>query len=382
MTAGLLAGQTSGRSGGDRAHGVDALRGIAAAGVVVVHAMSIRPLGVDFYSWHAGYFVLGVPLFFIISAFSMSLAYPLPLSSPGRILSYSIRRFLRIAPLFYFMIGAWIVGYLSVGGAFPSAERLFLNISFLFGFSPGSNVGLVPAGWSIGLEMIFYCLFPILWYKRGLPYAFGLLFSALIASFILNQVRGQPAENYFYWTHFVTNAPYFVFGLLIWCVYDMVPSTVRKSVGILCLALASLMLMAMFKFGPLVDGQAVRIQPVPIELVAGWGSAFALLVLSQAMHPIIILVNPVTKFLGKISYSLYLMHPLLIWSTGLTPWAAGLTDDRNLVIPVVALVTLAVAVPIAYVLYVTVEAPFISLARKLTAPRRDQATLHADVRHS
>jgi peptidoglycan/LPS O-acetylase OafA/YrhL len=140
--------------------------------------------------------------------------------------------------------------------------------------------------------------------------------------------------------------------------------------------------MAMFKFGPVVDGQAVRVQPVPIELVAGWGLAFALLVLSQAMHPTILLVNPITKFLGKISYSLYLMHPLLIWSTGLTPWAARLTDDRNLVIPIVATVTLAVAVPIAYVLYVTVEAPFMSLARRLTTPRHDPATLHADARHS
>jgi peptidoglycan/LPS O-acetylase OafA/YrhL len=220
MTADFNVGRTSGRLGGDRAHGVDALRGIAAAGVVVVHAMSIRPLGVDFFSWHAGYFVLGVPLFFIISAFSMSLAYPLPLSIPRQIASYSIRRFLRIAPLFYFMIGAWIVGYLSVGGAFPSAERLSLNMLFLFGFSPGSNVGLVPAGWSIGLEMIFYCLFPILWYKKGLLYAFGLLLAAFIASFILNQVRGETAENYYYWTHFLTNAPYFAFGLLIWCVYD------------------------------------------------------------------------------------------------------------------------------------------------------------------
>ncbi|WP_371807860.1 acyltransferase family protein [Ruegeria sp. HKCCA0235A] len=59
-----------------RAHGLDSLRGIAASAVVFVHAVKIHPLGVDYTDWGVDYFSMGVPLFFIISAMSMSLAYP------------------------------------------------------------------------------------------------------------------------------------------------------------------------------------------------------------------------------------------------------------------------------------------------------------------
>ena len=59
-----------------RAHGLDSLRGIAASAVVFVHAVQIHPLGVDYKNWGIDYFSMGVPLFFLISAMSMSLAYP------------------------------------------------------------------------------------------------------------------------------------------------------------------------------------------------------------------------------------------------------------------------------------------------------------------
>lgn len=80
---------------------MDALRGIAASGVVIVHAIQICPLGVPFYSWSTVYLVLGVPLFFIISAFSMSIAYRTGIGDVGAARRYGLRRILRIAPLFY-----------------------------------------------------------------------------------------------------------------------------------------------------------------------------------------------------------------------------------------------------------------------------------------
>jgi peptidoglycan/LPS O-acetylase OafA/YrhL len=366
----------------NRAHGVDALRGIAASLVVVVHATYILPLDVDFHHWHVGFFVLGVPLFFIISAFSMSLAYPDTKWGARSLSNYAIRRYLRIAPLFYIMLIAWLATYIWVGGGLPSLQNLFLNVTFLFGFLPGSGVSFVPAAWSLGLEMIFYALFPLLLYRKRIRGAAFLLLIALLFSFLTNDLSVAEGENYYFWTHFATNAPYFAIGLLMWSVYNRIEDSSRQKIGRLALLSSIGVMSIMFWYGPVIDSQMVSVEPVPIGLVAGWGLAFGLLVLSQALHPSILIVNPVTRFLGKISYSLYLMHPLLIWSSGLTPWAAGLTDDPNLVIPVVAIVTLAVAVPIAYVLYAAIEAPFISLARSLTSPRHEISSLQADMRHS
>jgi peptidoglycan/LPS O-acetylase OafA/YrhL len=81
------------------------------------------------------------------------------------------------------------------------------------------------------------------------------------------------------------------------------------------------------------------------------------------------LVNRFTIFLGKISYGLYLMHPFFIYRSEITLWAATLSDKPSLVIPIVAFMTLAATIPIAYLLYVAVEAPFIWLGRRLTRPK-------------
>ena len=62
------------------------------------------------------------------------------------------------------------------------------------------------------------------------------------------------------------------------------------------------------------------------------------------------------------------MHPFLIYNTNLTRWAATLTDNPDLVVPVVCVITLAVAIPIATVIYYAVEVPFIRLARQITKP--------------
>ena len=42
----------------------------------------------------------------------------------------------------------------------PLAEVL-LNLTFLFPFIPGRHESLVQAGWSLGVEWVFYALFPL-----------------------------------------------------------------------------------------------------------------------------------------------------------------------------------------------------------------------------
>lgn len=349
-----------------RIHGVDALRGLAASGVVIVHAVSMRPLEVPFYSWSVGYLVLGVPLFFIISAFSMTIAYPTGIDDVSSARRYAIRRFLRIAPLFYVMLTAWILYYRHVGSPFPELKTLFLNISFLFGLVPKAQVSLVPAGWSIGIEMLFYLLLPIIWIRRGFRVAAMILLLAFAGAWFVNQSVSTEVRNYFYWTHFATNAPYFAIGLTVWCAYMSIAPSGRLRWGMSSLALGIGLGVLMFLYGPEVSGQRTRLKPVPLEMILGWGTAFGLIVFSQALSPVKLLVNPITRFLGKISYSLYLSHPLLIFSTKITVWAAALAPNQYLVVPFVALATLFCAIPLAWLLYAIVEKPFIRLGRKLT----------------
>ena len=352
-----------------RVHGVDALRGIAASGVVIIHAIGICPLGVPFYGWSTSYLVLGVPLFFIISAFSMSIAYRTGIGDVGAARRYAIRRILRIAPLFYVMLVAWIVYYKHLGSPFPSFKTLFLNMSFLFGLVPSAQVSYVPAGWSIGVEMLFYALFPVVWLRRGFLPAVVILLVAVTAVWLLNHSQVKNDGGYFYWTNFATNAPYFAIGLVVWWLFSMaitLSARLQRLSGSLALWLGLGLAVIMLLYGPELSGQQVVFDPVPLHLILGWGTAFGLLVLSQALAPVRLLVNPVTRFLGMISYSLHLSHPLLIYSTKVSVWAASLAPNQYLVVPVVAIVTLSCAIPISWLLYTLVEAPFIRLGRRLT----------------
>lgn len=351
-----------------RAHGLDALRGLAATGVVITHAIYIHPLGVDFSNWNANYFSMGVPLFFIISAMSMSLAYPGGIGS-NNAARYGLRRYFRIAPLFYIVLAAWL--YLGVQ---TDMSIVLQNLTFTFGFFRENQISLVPAGWSVGVEMIFYLLFPLLCIFRGITRALLILTVAFTAAYTVNHLIEGPQPNYFYWTQFATNAPYFAFGLLAYEIYRAVPEHLTRVSGLAALFCGLLILTLMVIYGPVLTLEVVSIEPVPMVLIAGWGSGFALLVLSQALHPVGSIVNSVTLYLGKISYSLYLMHPFFIYVSLITPWAATLSSNRDLVVPIVALVVLACVIPIAALLYYVVEEPFIKLGRRLTVRHQRQRT--------
>ncbi len=119
----------------------------------------------------------------------------------------------------------------------------------------------------------------------------------------------------------------------------------------------------MVALGPTVTPPSL---PVPMLLIFGWGMAFSLIVLSQALRPTVVLVNPGTEVLGKISYSLYLSHHLLIYASGITTWAAGMAPAPWLLVPIVVSATLAVAIPLAWLLYVVVEAPFIAIGKRVS----------------
>ncbi|GGX55383.1 acyltransferase [Tateyamaria omphalii] len=354
-----------------RVHGLDALRGLAATGVVVTHAVFIHPLGVEFNRWYADYFSMGVPLFFIVSAMSMSLAYSDGIGLRNAF-SYALRRFLRIAPLFYLLLAAWLHV-----GIERDAAAFWQNITFTFGFFSENQISLVPAGWSIGVEVIFYLLFPILAIFRSIWAAVAMTVIAFGAAYFVNYTVAVPQPDYFFWTHFGTNAPYFALGFLAYEIYRRVPEKQYQNAGLFCLTGGLTTLVLSFLYGPTLSAELVSIEPVPLSLIAGWGTGFALLALSQALFPVRALVNRGSTYLGKISYSVYLLHPLIIWVSFITPWAAAYAPDGNWVVPFVSAATLALVLPIAAISFHVFENPFIRLARNLTrkkraAPQRDK----------
>jgi len=86
---------------------LDALRGLAAIWVVVVHVAMLpspRLQVAPFLDLFVVNGTMGVDLFFVVSAFSLCLSMPVHDREVRPMLGFALRRFFRIAPLFYLMI--------------------------------------------------------------------------------------------------------------------------------------------------------------------------------------------------------------------------------------------------------------------------------------
>jgi peptidoglycan/LPS O-acetylase OafA/YrhL len=101
-----------------------------------------------------------VPLFFALSAFSLLYGYSSRLFEAESLQRFYVRRLFRILPLFYVMLAIYVCLEKILGSDLSNSEIL-LNITFLFPFLPGKHESIVWAGWSLGVEWLFYATFPI-----------------------------------------------------------------------------------------------------------------------------------------------------------------------------------------------------------------------------
>lgn len=188
---------------------LDGLRGVAALWVLIGHMMILTGFRLPLMSKPD----LGVDLFILLSGFLMMFQYRLRAGSedwnaPGTWAAFWTRRFFRLAPLFYVTLAAALIAgpliYADrvaidsfLGQALQPPERytdasltnIALHLSFLFGLLPDYAFRTPLPDWSLGLEMQFYALFPVLvllgrrigWVRGALVAAGGGVIIALLA---------------------------------------------------------------------------------------------------------------------------------------------------------------------------------------------------------
>ena len=211
----------------------DFLRGLAILGVITSHASLNFPseVGVLDFIFRLGRF--GVQLFFLVSALTMCHMWKQREDEVNPIFNFYIRRFCRIAPLFWLSIPI----YLLINGTGPSYfapegisfREIILTISFLHGFWPSSISSVVPGGWSIAVEMTFYLIFPLLALtikNRSLAYLIGgfllylfnvLVFQDYASNFLsANYITDSTSiiKDYLY-LNFINQSPIFLLGCFI-----------------------------------------------------------------------------------------------------------------------------------------------------------------------
>lgn len=150
---------------------IDGMRGLAVLMVIAVHCIiSTSPGGPQnrpdwmpdwvYTFFHSGKY--GVQLFFVVSAYTMLHSFYGRKGEKNAATKFFIRRYFRIAPMFYFGIILYYGFYWFSRREFMPLEAVGLTALFLHGFSPPYINTAVAGGWSIGVEFMFYALVPVL----------------------------------------------------------------------------------------------------------------------------------------------------------------------------------------------------------------------------
>lgn len=307
---------------------IDALRGIAALSILFYHMSGRVTALFGLYPFQMlpdrfiGLNMASVPLFFVISAFTLYLSLDNKSEEKDRFIKFYIRRFFRIAPLFYFLLILVVLDCIIHDKALSWTE-LLSNFAFAFNLVPEYSKSLTIDGWTIGVEMLFYLFLPLIFLKvnnikRAIIFTIAVFYLALAGKQLEVMILGEQIVNE-YW-HYNLFKWLFIFpaGILCYMFYKNYLPKIKKehevptAIGMLFLAIIVLFYfvdnfdlnLAIYdRFEPLTVLTSMQIMS-PI--------AFCLLILSLSLATNGLIVNRITRFYGMISYSFYLVHPYLM----------------------------------------------------------------------
>lgn len=334
---------------------------------------------------------LAVDAFMLLSGLLMTHLFLIredrqPLASSTTILEFYARRFFRIAPLYFVLLMVAMTFVTQYAGwldeiwrATPppwaanlhndpsdrtnSLASLLAHVTFVFGLIPRFAANNVLPDWSLSLEMQFYAVFPFLLLATRRIGWTPVVIGAIIVQVVTNKMIGL----------YLTPT---AFGL--W----PQPSMLGFKIAVFLVGA----LIAVFAHGRR-DSEIVA-----LLILATW--ACGGLVLKLIVATIIalaaapkeyghvrrvttrILSLPICRWLGDVSYGVYLLHMML-----LTPMCAMLNRvPAFLAQPAPMRFAFAFAIastllfPLAYALHLFIEKPGIEAGRKLLAKRRDRSS--------
>ena len=350
---------------GTRLRRIDALRGIAALLVVWLHVAEIYaglgPIdGKWLHEWARSVDVgrIGVVAFFLVSGFVVP--FSIRRDRPGPIGSFLVKRAFRIFPAYWLSIplGA-LTGWWIWGREFSGRDFL-LNFTMLhdvFGARPAEGLY-----WTLLVELVFYALCVVLLLANSLHrmrrvWCVAALFTLVYSLSMLLRWAGLPTLDSPAAFWFLNLSVMLCGTLYRTCVFDRAAAGDRW----LQLGVASLFAFHLLAL-PLGSTWAVgfeRNATIPYAL------GMLLFVLGVSVVP---LATRATDWLGRISYSIYLFHPIvfltLLWWLQRQPDASWW---RSWHLGTYLLVNIGLTLVVADLVYRCVERPGIALGRRVAA---------------
>jgi peptidoglycan/LPS O-acetylase OafA/YrhL len=336
----------------------DGLRGIAVIIVVFFHA---GRLGGGF---------LGVDLFFALSGFLITSILVAEYESCGGISlgAFYARRVLRLMPALFAMLSFYVVITLIL---IPHATQHLTAAAFAAGYVMNwviafhlGPVGFIAHTWSLGMEEQFYLLWPVLlllalsWAGRPAAVGVGIVLfaaSAIWRSYLA--AHGASWERTYCGFDTGTDA---LFGGCVFALVDLSP------------AMLSFMRSSWYIPTALISGFCA-VAAYGAHWMQFWGltvfavsAAWLVRILSASGGNFLETVLEWTplRFLGRISYGVYLWHLLILW----------LLVFAHLRERLIILAILPLSVMVAFVSHIVIEQPFLRLkVRQFSRVKRYEA---------
>jgi peptidoglycan/LPS O-acetylase OafA/YrhL len=309
----------------------------------------------------------GVDLFFVISGFLFGtmLLGELQKTKTIDLTRFYSHRFLRIVPLYWFSTLVSIPLCFLVGRCSYSCwplvpKQLALDLAFLHTLKGSANVFQAWASWSLVIEIWFYLLIPItlIWIYRvsrgnesTLAGMLGLVafLGFLVRAVCIYLVR-LPVTDQMIWL--VMSRPYVRFDqLMIGVLASVLARNVTTSTNKTIFWIGSIVLIATYLFttrslGSDTSALIVNAVLVPTLLAIGFACVLVGSLASKWQHPVV-------TFIANLSYSLYLMHAMVMLGVGRQPHSS----EFSIVFVVSSLVA-------GYLASALVEYPFLKMYKK------------------
>lgn len=338
--------------------GLTSIRGIAACLIVCFHIWALCGFAGknEVFDSIVSNFDSFVRLFFLMSGFAMLCGYEKRiLKSEKSIKNFYIKRFFKIAPIFYFVLILQIIINYIFNNEITSISNIIMSASLLSGLLPINQELIVWASWAVVIEWIFYLIFPI--YVILVKNKYSLVIS-------------------------------FFISLIITCSYEkIIPIDVTNShINILRYLSYFFMGGILYKLIPYIKkihkNRILDFMEIPYIIV----SIFVGIVLSNLLNRDIamlvtfslficgaiygyskIIDNKLTRFLGKISYSIYLLHMIvvqLLSKLGIIHYIAKYVNNFFLAFLITSIITLIVTAFLSYIATIYIEEYWVVKSKK------------------
>jgi exopolysaccharide production protein ExoZ len=348
------------------------LRAAAALSVVLAHAIGDYKsvTSVDLLPLHyLG--AAGVDLFFVISGFVMVQSSGAAFGAPHAAAEFLTRRWFRIAPLYWIVMAGYALLQIAQG-KWQVIDPARIVASALFFPLPAADGSLAPfygIGWTLNFEMFFYVVFALcLGVRRRL--AVPSIAATIGAAVIAGQMLPLP-QPVAYWCNAIILD--FLFGVLIAMAYERNWSIPRRAAWpLIAAAIGAVIVGGAYGFNATLPEV-----PTTFARWIAWGIPAATIVAAVILcrDNSFERLSGIGRQLGDASYSMYLLHPIvIILMRKLIPATSGMAEPWRILMGaghIAAIIVLIALLSIAS--FAALERPMIRLGKAVVAHFRGRS---------